>query len=323
MSSAKLSHITTHALNPNEPFYASLSAAEQPYLANPLGTLSLHIIHTKSLDAPTIHRLFPASSTLHYYVRVDFLDKSFFTKLMLDVPADSARIVVDHLITFQIEDIAAHDGAENQIVTFHLIAVDDADPQRHIVIGSVEKELLAFIRGMIESEMVLLTRPARMDPVKGGYEGQRTMGILLIKSAFSYGRFGYGFSNQIADERMAPSDAVKHCMFPRFAPPSDRKQECGNVLRFAALPPPADLATVTDCVEVGHPALRAFSSSSDHNEEESAIREAVPWLNPSLERTIAVSKDFLADKIKKLGSMKSATRQMMFLREMCAPSPTV
>lgn len=198
-----------------EPFYGALSSAELQLLANPMGVLTVHVVHAKNLDTGTIEQIFPTAKILDYYLRVDFLDRQYFSKVCCDIRPQERRIIFDDLITFTIDDIAPNEGSEAQNVVFNLIALDEMDPHRHIVIGQAEKPLLKFIRDMIASEILLLSRPAKINPIDGGYEGQRAMGTMLIKAAFAYGRFGYGYSNQIFDDRMSPSDAVRHCMFPR------------------------------------------------------------------------------------------------------------
>jgi hypothetical protein len=157
--------------NEREPFFGILSSAHQHHLANPSGTVTVHLIHAKNLDVKTVQRIFPTSSCLNYYVRIDFLEKKFFSQLSVDVSLSDTRVVFDHVITFSVDDIAINEGSEMQIVVFNLIAVDETDPQKHIMIGKAEKPLLNFIREMVASEILKLTRPARTNKTEGGFEG--------------------------------------------------------------------------------------------------------------------------------------------------------
>ncbi|OWA50906.1 hypothetical protein BV898_15407 [Hypsibius exemplaris] len=305
--------------NDREPFYGILTSKNSHFLGNPIGSVTIHIIHAKKIDTKTVLRVFPNSTKLDYYVRVDFLDRQYFTKLCVDVPVDETRVVFDHLVTFTIDDIAPNEGSEVQLVILNLIAVDEADPQRHIVIGRVEKLLLTFIQNMVASESLQLSRPAKINEMDGGYEGERKMGIMLVKSAFAYGRFGYGYSNQIFDVRMEPSDAIKHSLFPRYAPPTGRTQETGKVLLFRPIRP-LDIFPFEANAHVGNPLLRL--DRTEENEEDVAIRAAIPWTNPSLKFVPQLVKDQARVWRENMTEMKSTTRRVAFLQKLCTASPT-
>ena len=157
--------------NDREPFYGILTGANEHYLANPIGSITLHIIHAKKLDTRTIQRIFPTTQLLDYYVRVDYADRHFFSQLCVDVSPLDGRVVFDHLITFTVDDILPNEGSESQLVTFNLVAVDEMDPMRHIVVGRSEKLVLDFIQNMVASDLLDLSRPAKINEIDGGYEG--------------------------------------------------------------------------------------------------------------------------------------------------------
>ena len=146
------------------------------------------------------------------------------------------------------------------------------------------------------------------------------MGVMLIKSAFAYGRFGYGYSNQIFDERMEPSDAIAHSLFPRYAPPSGRTQEDGKVLRFRPIRPLDIFPFHEPDAHVGSPLLRL--DRTEENEEDVAIRTALPWVNPSLQYIPALAKDKCREWGGKLNEIKSVTRRVAYLKEICTAAPT-
>ncbi|GAU94972.1 hypothetical protein RvY_06666 [Ramazzottius varieornatus] len=308
--------------NNRDPFYSCLTTHNSHYLAAPNGCLAIHLVYAKHLDTRTIQRLFPNSDHLDYYVRVDFLDKQLYSELIVDVPVGTGRIIFDHLVTFTIEDIAINDGSEAQIVSLHLIAIDESDPQRHIIVASVERPLLDFIRWMISSEMLVLSRPARINETDGGLEGERFMGRLLIKSAFAYGRFGFGYSNQIFDERMEPKDAMAHSLFPRYAPLPSRIQETGNVLRFKPIIPLIHTFPFPEMSDtpIGDVSLKQPVEYQD--EEEQTVTEAIPWDNPYLYYIPIMSKELLNDWTVKLRGLKGKTRRRIaYLQQMSAPEP--
>ena len=306
--------------NNRAPFYSCLSANNSHYLSSPNGCVAIHIVYAKHLDTRTIHRLFPNSEHLDYYVRVDFLDTQLYSDLIVDVPISSGRIIFDHLVTFTVEDIAINDGSESQIVSLHVIALDEADPQRHIIVASVERPLLNFIRSMISSEMLALSRPAKINGTDGGLEGERHMGRLLIKSAFAYGRFGFGYSNQISDERMEPKDAMAHSLYPRYAPLTSRIQELGNVLRFKPIIPLINTFPFPDTSDTPIGDMSLKQPVEYQEEEEQTVTEAIPWENPYLYYIPMTTKEVLNDWTVKLRALKGKTRRRIaYLQQVSAP----
>jgi hypothetical protein len=147
------------------------------------------------------------------------------------------------------------------------------------------------------------------------------MGTMLIKSAFAYGRFGYGYSNQIFDDRMEPSDAIKHSIFPRYATPSGRTQEAGGVLRFRPIRP-LDITPLNELdAYVGNPLLRI--DPTKETEEDLIIQRVISWMNPSLQYIPTLVKGEFEGWRQKMNNMKGCTTQRLaFLRQICTALPT-
>lgn len=94
-------------------------------------------------------------------------------------------------------------------------------------------------------------------------------------------------------------------------------------MRFKPVPPLEGVECLGENVDIGHPLLRIDHAALSSQEEVRSAEIVLPWLNPRLEKVVALSSEALEQWGNRLQSMKGATtRRLTLLRDFCIPSPS-
>ena len=68
--------------------------------------------------------------------------------------------------------------------------------------------------------------------------GHTMVGEMALTLSFSYGLFGYGYSNQLKDDARPPEEHIRHSLYPRVDPPEERMETSRMTLVPKAVPHP-------------------------------------------------------------------------------------
>ena len=112
------------------------------------------------------------------------------------------------------------------LIRFEIVAFCSQNISDHKVIGSI-----AF-----HSHDVVKASPS-IDTFDL-FDQHEAVGTIDLELAFSYGMFGYGYSDQLKEEGRPPEELVAHSLFPRIMPPTERRDGTSNLLLPMTVPHP-------------------------------------------------------------------------------------
>jgi len=136
---------------------------------------------------------------MFFYCLVFVGDKRRMTKVVFsDTPK---RIRIDSTMYFNLEISDFRENRRNN-VKFEVWAFQE--PEVHYILGSKEIHLYTFILGTHAIEKLQI------------WADGLHAATLAFEYAYSYGRYGYGHSNQLKNTASSIFEAVSHSMFPRL-----------------------------------------------------------------------------------------------------------
>ncbi|XP_028415755.1 C2 calcium-dependent domain-containing protein 6-like [Dendronephthya gigantea] len=170
------------------------------YLA---GVLSVHVFGCQHLimDGDSI----PDSYQLYGKVSVGTLVKS----TSVTTQAKKGKIIWNEVLNFPITIVSQMKDWSNQAV-FSLLGYNDENQNKHRLIGKVAFHVHKLVKIGWSMDKYELTNRKKQN-----------VGAVELEFAFSYGVFGYGFSDQLENLVHLPEEVLRQSMFPRVHPPED------------------------------------------------------------------------------------------------------
>ena len=195
----------------------------------PAGLLAIHI------KKATFHNLDPTSEyereDLSVYIRI-YSDRQLKTTCCYDGVYSPANLVFDDLRHFMLLPTDDRNDPTN-VVRLEVAVFDPDTPRKHRILAAKEVHMYDIIKNMYLVEK---------------YEFMRIQTLIAevdVEMCFSYGTFGYGYSNQFENRLTQSKEILSHSMFPRIDPPPKR-QDSGR-------------KDVITCTHVGHPSYIDFT----------------------------------------------------------------
>lgn len=230
-SKAVIEFANSSALNQGSVNLQNLDNLKQKSATTPSGVLAICIqnVVISTLDTSKLY----FGGYISIYVRVLFGEQVKYTHVARQPSEAPFCLVFEEMKHFSVDP-----GNElTKIVTVELVGVDPDKPFLHKILCKKEICLMAIIGCAVDQKTHLLSG-----------DEEHIIAVLKLEYCYSYGTFGYGFSNQLLHRGKTPQDQVARSMFFRPEPPLSRVDILNDIIQ---------------CRHVGHTPLVNFRRRTD------------------------------------------------------------
>ncbi|CAH1802252.1 unnamed protein product [Owenia fusiformis] len=206
--------------------------------ARPRGILAIHLkqckLKTAVLETDVFHKRSPHAPppNPNMYFKIQVGDDIKQTSVIPNMLGKHQH-ALDELKHFSLKIDTNRRDLSNRIL-ISLVCFEGKQIQR--IIAKVELHLYDIVKNLFVAETYGLKRR------------DKAIGTIDAEFCFAYGRFGYGYSSQLENTQKIPADQIRHSMFYRPKPPTDRCMDDIDVLT---------------CVPIGHPSYINFTQKAE------------------------------------------------------------